>query len=130
MRKLRLQVRARCLVLSAFFVMRACLAGGSMEPVHAEHAMVVSMHELASQAGAQILKDGGNAIDAAVTTGFVLAVVLPEAGNIGGGGFMLLRTRNGQVHFIDYRETAPARASPTMYQNARGDVVPELSTVG
>jgi len=109
---------------------RVCVAGGGMHPEHAEHAMVVSMHGLASQAGVQILRDGGNAVDAAVATGFALAVVLPEAGNIGGGGFMLIRTRDGATHFLDYRETAPAQASQTMYQDAKGDLIPGLSTIG
>ncbi|MDB6157802.1 MAG: gamma-glutamyltransferase 1 [Gammaproteobacteria bacterium] len=111
-------------------VARFCVAGGGMHPEHAEHAMVVSMHELASQAGVQILRDGGNAVDAAVATGFALAVVLPEAGNIGGGGFMLIRTHDGATHFLDYRETAPAQASLTMYQDAKGDLIPGLSTIG
>jgi gamma-glutamyltranspeptidase/glutathione hydrolase len=101
-----------------------------MHPEHAEHAMVVSMHELASQAGVQVLKDGGNAVDAAVATGFALAVVLPEAGNIGGGGFMLIRAHDGATHFLDYRETAPARAVQTMYQDAKGELIPGLSTIG
>ena len=109
---------------------RICVAGGSLHPEHAQHAMVVSMHELASQAGVQILRDGGNAVDAAVATGFALAVVLPEAGNIGGGGFMLIRTHDGAAHFLDYRETAPAQASQTLYQDAKGDVIPGLSTIG
>ncbi len=109
---------------------RVCVAGGGMHPEHAQHAMVVSMHELASRAGVTILRDGGNAVDAAVATGFALAVVLPEAGNIGGGGFMLIRTHDGATHFLDYREMAPARASQTMYQDARGDLIPGLSTIG
>lgn len=109
---------------------QVCTAGGGMTPEHAQHAMVVSMHELASQAGVQILRDGGNAVDAAVATGFALAVVLPEAGNIGGGGFMLIRTHEGAAHFLDYRETAPAQASQTLYQDAKGDVIPDLSTIG
>ncbi len=92
--------------------------------------MVVSVHELASQAGLDVLRAGGNAVDAAVATGFALAVVLPEAGNIGGGGFMLLRTRSGEVHFLDYREKAPARATETMYQDRRGRVIPNLSVIG
>jgi gamma-glutamyltranspeptidase/glutathione hydrolase len=110
--------------------MRICAAGGSLHPEHAEHAMVVSMHELASRAGVQILRKGGNAVDAAVATGFALAVVLPEAGNIGGGGFMLIRTRDGATHFLDYRETAAAQASATMYQDAKGELISGLSTIG
>jgi gamma-glutamyltranspeptidase/glutathione hydrolase len=77
--------------------------------------MVVSDEELASAAGAAILKRGGNAVDAAVAVGFALAVVEPEAGNIGGGGFMLVRMNDGRTKFVDYRETAPAGASRDMY---------------
>jgi gamma-glutamyltranspeptidase/glutathione hydrolase len=107
-----------------------CLAGGGAHPEHASRAMVVSQHELASQAGAQIMRAGGNAVDAAVATGFALAVVHPNAGNIGGGGFMLIRMHSGEVHFVDYRETAPARATEKMYQDAQGNVIPNLSLVG
>jgi gamma-glutamyltranspeptidase/glutathione hydrolase len=92
--------------------------------------MVVSQHELASKAGAQVMKDGGNAVDAAVATGFALAVVHPNAGNIGGGGFMLIRMKGGEVHFLDFRETAPARATETMYQDAQGNVIANLSVLG
>jgi gamma-glutamyltranspeptidase/glutathione hydrolase len=105
-------------------------AGGSMHPVHATHGMVVSVHELASAAGVEIMKQGGNAIDAAVATGFALAVVHPSAGNLGGGGFMLIRLKDGATHFIDYRETAPARASATMYQDAHGNLIGKASTIG
>src|SRR6516225_8874541 len=75
-----------------------------LRPVHAKSAMVVSVHEEASKAGCEILRQGGNAVDAAVATGFALAVVHPAAGNIGGGGFLLLRTHDGRTTFIDYRE--------------------------
>jgi len=92
--------------------------------------MVVSEHVLASNAGVEILKRGGNAIDAAVAVGFALAVVQPSAGNIGGGGFMLVRMSNGDLHFLDYRETAPAAATANMYLDAQGNVIPELSVVG
>ena len=74
--------------------------------------MVVSVHGLASQAGVEIC-GGGNAVDAAVATGFALAVVHPPAGNIGGGGFMLIRMADGETHFLDYREKAPAAATGT-----------------
>lgn len=107
-----------------------CFAGGGMRPERAEHGMVVSVHELASQAGVEMLKAGGNAIDAAVATGFALAVVHPAAGNIGGGGFMLIRMNDGETHFLDYREKAPGRASADMYQDAQGNVIPNLSRVG
>ena len=104
--------------------------GGEFAPVHARHGMVASSSALASAAGVEVMKEGGNAIDAAVATGFALAVVHPQAGNLGGGGFMLIRLRNGASHFIDYREAAPAKATATMYQDASGNVIPDLSTVG
>jgi gamma-glutamyltranspeptidase / glutathione hydrolase len=94
------------------------------QPVRAPHGMVVSVHHLASDAGVDILKAGGNAVDAAVATGFALAVVHPIAGNLGGGGFLLLRTRDGHATFIDFREQAPLAASADMYLDARGDVLP------
>jgi gamma-glutamyltranspeptidase/glutathione hydrolase len=95
-----------------------------------KHAMVVTIQHDASDAGLQILKQGGNAVDAAVAVGFALAVVLPAAGNIGGGGFMLYRDHSGAAHFIDFRERAPRAATATMYQDAQGNIVPGLSIVG
>ena len=71
-------------------------------PVRAKHGMVVSVHHLASDAGVAVLREGGNAVDAAVATGFALAVVHPAAGNLGGGGFLLLRTQDGKSTFIDF----------------------------
>ncbi|NYF91687.1 gamma-glutamyltransferase [Tunturiibacter empetritectus] len=106
------------------------VASASEEPVRAKHAMVVTIHHDATDAGLAILKQGGNAIDAAVTVAFTLAVVYPQAGNLGGGGFMLIRTRHGQTHFLDYREKAPAAASRDMYLDEQKNVVPGLSTVG
>ena len=104
--------------------------GAAMRPVHAQHAMVTSVHELASRAGVEMIEAGGNAVDAAVAVGFALAVVHPQAGNLGGGGFMLIRTADGQTHFIDYREQAPAKATPDMYLDAEGKVIPGASLVG
>jgi gamma-glutamyltranspeptidase/glutathione hydrolase len=105
-------------------------ASGSMEPVHAAHGVVVSAHELASRAGVEMMQAGGNAIDAAVATGFALAVVHPPAGNLGGGGFMLVRMADGRVHFLDYREKAPAGAKADMYLDARGNVIEGASEYG
>jgi gamma-glutamyltranspeptidase / glutathione hydrolase len=99
-------------------------------PAQAQHAMVVSIHHLASDAGLKMLQAGGNAVDAAVATGFALAVVYPDAGNLGGGGFMMLRLANGESHFLDFREEAPLRASANMYLDSNGKIIPEASTVG
>ncbi len=92
--------------------------------------MVVTIHHDATDAGVGILREGGNAVDAAVAVGFALAVVYPQAGNLGGGGFMLIRMHTGKSHFLDYREKAPAAATRDMYLDAKGNVVPGLSTVG
>jgi gamma-glutamyltranspeptidase/glutathione hydrolase len=118
------------LIVLALASVPPCVAGGGMRPVRAERGMVVSVQELASQAGVDIMKAGGNAIDAAVATGFALAVVHPYAGNIGGGGFMLIRMNDGATHFLDFREKAPGKATATLYQDAQGNVVPGLSTLG
>ena len=100
------------------------------QPVRAQHGMVVSVHHLASDAGLDVLRAGGNAVDAAVATGFALAVVHPAAGNLGGGGFLLLRTHDGKSTFIDYREKAPLAATETMYQDDKGSVIPDESVIG
>ena len=99
-------------------------------PVHARRGMVVSVHHLASDAGVSVLREGGNAVDAAVATGFALAVVHPAAGNLGGGGFLLLRTHDGKSTFIDFREKAPLAATETMYQDAKGNLIPDASVIG
>ncbi len=106
------------------------VAVGATQPVRAQHAIVVSVHELASRVGAEIMQAGGNAIDAAVATGFALAVVYPPAGNIGGGGFMLIRMADGKTHFLDYREKAPAAATRDMYLDAQGNLVAGASQIG
>jgi gamma-glutamyltranspeptidase/glutathione hydrolase len=105
-------------------------AAASPAAVKAEHGMVVSAHRLASDIGVDVLKQGGNAVDAAVAVGYALAVVYPSAGNIGGGGFMTIRLKDGRTSFLDFRERAPLAASKDMYLDADGNVVPGRSTAG
>jgi gamma-glutamyltranspeptidase/glutathione hydrolase len=104
--------------------------GARLVPVEAPRAMVASVRASASRVGVQIMKAGGNAVDAAVAVGFALAVVYPEAGNLGGGGFMLIRLADGKTHFIDYREKAPAAATANMYLDSQGNVIEDASAVG
>lgn len=117
-----------------FALLLATVAGvgraASPVPEGAEHGMVVSAHRLASKAGLDVLKRGGNAVDAAIATAYALAVTFPEAGNLGGGGFMLVRMADGRTSFIDFRERAPAAAKRDMYLDASGKLVPNLSTRG
>jgi gamma-glutamyltranspeptidase/glutathione hydrolase len=140
----------RLLLYSSLLLASACTAGGggtgSSAPaeqgisadwpmkgksrvVDGQHAVVVSGNEIASQVGRDILQKGGNAVDAAVAVGFALTVVHPEAGNIGGGGFMVIRLKDGGVYTIDYREVAPGRSTRDMYVDLRGNPT-ELSIVG
>jgi gamma-glutamyltranspeptidase/glutathione hydrolase len=102
----------------------------SVQGLMADSAMVVSAHPLASYVGIHILKKGGNAIDAAIATQFALAVVYPVAGNLGGGGFMLVRMQDGSAQALDYREKAPAAATTNMYVGETGEVVENLSRFG
>lgn len=95
-----------------------------------KHGMVVSAHPLASRVGVQILKAGGNAIDAAVAVQFALAVVYPNAGNIGGGGFMVVRLKSGETNTLDFREKAPESASRNMYLDSNGEVRESTSLYG
>ena len=104
--------------------------GARLVPVEAPRAMVASVRASASRVGVQIMKAGGNAVDAAVAVGFALAVVYPQAGNLGGGGFMLIRLADGKTHFIDYRERAPASATANMYLDSKGNVIEGASAIG
>jgi gamma-glutamyltranspeptidase / glutathione hydrolase len=100
------------------------------EAVRAAHGMVAADEQLGSEAGVEILKRGGNAVDAAVAVAFALAVVEPAAGNIGGGGFMLVRLADGRTNFLDYREVAPGKATRDMYIGADGKLIPNDSVTG
>jgi gamma-glutamyltranspeptidase/glutathione hydrolase len=105
-------------------------AAASAAPVAAKNGMVVSAQRLATEVGVEVLKKGGNAVDAAVAVGYALAVVYPAAGNLGGGGFMTLQLADGRKTFLDFREKAPLAATPGMYLDAAGNVVPQASTRG
>lgn len=101
----------------------AVSASAAREPARARSAMVASQHELASKIGVEVMRRGGNAVDAAIAVGIALAVVYPEAGNIGGGGFMLIRFKDGKTHAIDYREMAPAAAHRDIFVDKDGNVI-------
>jgi gamma-glutamyltranspeptidase/glutathione hydrolase len=122
--------RHKLLILLPMATIAAMPGFASVEPVHAQHGVVVSAHTLASEAGVAMMQARGNAVDAAVATGFALAVVHPAAGNLGGGGFMLVRMADGQTHFVDYREMAPAAATRDMFLDAQGNVIEGASEIG
>jgi gamma-glutamyltranspeptidase/glutathione hydrolase len=118
---------SRCVALVAIVAILVPLQTGALasyrEPVYAKHAVVASQHPVASKIGIDILKRGGNAVDAAIGIGLALAVVYPEAGNIGGGGFMLIRKPNGETAAIDYREMAPAAANRNIFVDKDGNLI-------
>lgn len=118
--------------ISIGFLPLARLAQAAPAPARGRHTMVASQHELASKIGVDILRRGGNAVDAAIAVGIALAVVYPEAGNIGGGGFMLIRKTSGETRAIDYREMAPKAAHRNIYVDGKGELVrgEGSSTVG
>lgn len=122
--------RLSVLLFSLLFA--ACNSGHKERNVGliADSAMVVSAHPLASAVGVAIMRKGGNAIDAAIATQLALAVVFPAAGNLGGGGFMVVRMKDGKTDALDYREKAPGSASTNMYLNEVGGVVEDLSVKG
>src|SRR3979411_3012001 len=102
----------------------------SVAPVTAENGMVVSAQHLATMVGVDVLKRGGNAVDAAVAVGYALAVVYPAAGNLGGGGFMTIWFANGRKSFLDFRERAPRAATRDMVLDKDGNINKGLSTTG
>jgi gamma-glutamyltranspeptidase / glutathione hydrolase len=116
--------------LVALLLFVAPLHAASRLPVRERHAMVASVDAIASQVGADVMKRGGNAVDAAVAVALTLAVTWPEAGNLGGGGFMLVRKADGTTEAIDYREIAPLAATRTMYLDANDNVIKDASLVG
>ena len=130
MKTFRLLVCAAAVTASvAFAPMEASLAA-SAAPVAAQNGMVVTAQHLATRVGVDVLKDGGNAVDAAVAVGYALAVVYPAAGNLGGGGFMTIQLADGRKTFLDFREKAPLAATANMYLDKEGNVVKGLSTHG
>ena len=125
------------LILPIKFLLAAALAlcqlntqAASQVPVAAENGMVVTAQHLATHVGVDVLKAGGNAVDAAVAVGYALAVVYPAAGNLGGGGFMTIQLADGRKTFLDFREKAPLAATPNMYLDGNGNVVKGASTGG
>ncbi len=118
-----------CAVLPAFFMV-AFSAVSPAAVLNTSSAMVASADSIASAVGADVMQKGGNAVDASVAVAFALAVTYPQAGNIGGGGFMLIRTASGEEKFIDYREKAPLLAARDMYLDKEGSVIEGMSTRG
>jgi gamma-glutamyltranspeptidase / glutathione hydrolase len=127
---LRIQGTATSLLLVFLFLIHPACGQTYLEPETARNGMVVSAHIEASRAGSEVLQAGGNAVDAAVATGFALAVVFPAAGNVGGGGFMVIRMADGSTTTFDYRERAPYAATRDMFLNEEGAFVPALSQRG
>ncbi|NRP72538.1 Gamma-glutamyltranspeptidase [Ensifer psoraleae] len=130
MRYLSLKSLSLALIFALIAVSPWRARAASPEPIKAEHGMVVTAQHLASDIGVEVLKRGGNAVDAAVAVGYALAVVYPTAGNIGGGGFMTIRFKDGKTTFLDFRERAPLAATKSMYLDDKGNLVKGLSTNG
>src|SRR5687768_17603869 len=110
-------VALACVLVSATIPTHA-----ARQPVRARHGLAVAMEAQAADVGVAVLQKGGNAVDAAVAMGFAMAATHPFAGNLGGGGFMLIRFADGRSTFIDFREMAPARATRNMYLDAKGEL--------
>ena len=127
MKNTALQTTFSFLIFTSFFFSlipaRSVILAAAPEPVRGKNAMVASQHELASRIGVDIMKKGGNAVDAAIAVGLALAVVYPEAGNIGGGGFMMIRTKDRKTIAIDYREKAPMAATRDVFVDKDGNLI-------
>jgi len=124
--------RAVGLALFFIFIISACprffqqtqpVLGASRQPVRARHGIVAATNQLAARVGVEVLQRGGNAIDAAIAVAFALAITHPSAGNLGGGGFMMIRLKNGKTTAIDYREMAPAAATRDVYLDQNGNLI-------
>jgi gamma-glutamyltranspeptidase / glutathione hydrolase len=126
--KLHDRIVSWCAVVALFA--SGAVNAASVAPVTGEHGMVVTAHQLATKVGVDVLKHGGNAVDAAVAVGYALAVVYPAAGNLGGGGFMTIQLADGRKTFIDFREKAPLAATANMYLDSAGNVIKGASTKG
>lgn len=120
----------RTLIATALVLTFSGVQAASQAPVAGENGMVVTAQHLATHVGVDVLKAGGNAVDAAVAVGYALAVVYPAAGNLGGGGFMTVQLADGRKTFLDFREKAPLAATADMYLDKDGNVVPGLSAKG
>ncbi len=129
-RTMRFHRSSQALLAAALALSIAAAHAASQAPVAAEHGMVVTAQHLATRVGVDVLKEGGNAVDAAVAVGYALAVVYPAAGNLGGGGFMTIQLADGRKTFLDFREKAPLAASANMYLDKDGNVVKGASTRG
>ncbi len=127
---MKTHVIGRTLIACAVAIFCSSVQAASLAPVASQNGMVVTAQHLASKVGIDVLKKGGNAVDAAVAVGYALAVVYPAAGNLGGGGFMTIQLADGRKTFLDFREKAPLAATATMYQDAEGNVVKGLSSLG
>lgn len=130
MKTFRLLYGAAAVTAFLSFAPMAPSLAASAAPVAAQNGMVVTAQHLATRVGVDVLKDGGNAVDAAVAVGYALAVVYPAAGNLGGGGFMTIQLADGRKTFLDFREKAPLAATANMYLDKDGNVVKGLSTHG
>ncbi|MDH3529734.1 MAG: gamma-glutamyltransferase [Acidobacteriota bacterium] len=119
----KISIRLICLPVIMLLLQGSLAFASRSEPASAKHAMVVSQHILASEIGTDMMRKGGNAVDAAVAVGFALAVVYPEAGNLGGGGFMVIRLADGRSTAIDYREMAPEAATRDIYLDGKGEQI-------